>query len=253
MEHEEDGIPSPQTGSASGASRKDDTSSTRRRALRQGLRAAAAAAAGLLGGTGALAQQTTSGPPLVLRNEELAAQTRAFYKELKTNLELQNEFINNPAGLIARHFLPQSAVSSISAQRLSNANRVLYSMVSNDGFRNWAQNYQTNIDKTNKVDKQQIVKDFAAAIVRYGDAALVQGMMEESFMRARATGDWLVAVDAVVVAWAFGFIAFAVVLVVGARTGDAFTAAELRALTDKMIAKGRQLERTGELKKSFIQ
>ena len=152
---------------------------TRRSLLRQGLEATALTAAAMLGDGRVLAQTASPQQPLILRNDELAPKTAAFHKELKASPRLQSEFINNPIKVVAQRFLPQNIADGISPQRINNANRVLFSIISNDRFRTWAEEYKVTLKKTDNVDKSQLIKDFSAAVIRYGDAALVQGIVEE--------------------------------------------------------------------------
>lgn len=231
---------------------------TRRRVFRQGLEVVAAAAGASVSkkafAQGAERQQQ----PLILRNDDLAAKTEAFFKELNTNPRLQSEFINNPSGVITRRFLLPSAAAQISPQRLNNANRILYSVIANDRFRIWAQEYQTNIDKLGKIDKSQVVKDFSAAVIRFGDAALVQGLIEESFLAsAGKSQNPTITFDCTSFFYVYtcmfmvSHLAF-VVSFASLKGENIFTAQEFRAVANKMIANSKQMEKAGSLKESLI-
>ena len=253
MEPKED-VSASENDQSSGVVQDENLLSTRRSLLRQCLEATAFTAVAMLGKDRVLAQTERKQQPLILRNDELAAKTDTLYKELKASPRLQSEFINDPSKVLALRFLPPNATAGISPQRLNNANRVLYSVIANNRFLVWLQEYQANIKKTGKVDKPQVIKDFSAAVVRYGDAALVQGIMEESALSAteRQAFDVLVVYDAVI---AIEFVAVAIVLpliILGVNSSAYFTAADFRTLTEKMISKGREMERAGSLAESFI-
>lgn len=250
--------PLPENDSASEALQNDNQLPTRRSLLRQGLKATAVTtAAAMLGGDHVLAQTDRKQQPLILRNDELAAKTGAFHKELKGSPRLQSEFINNPSKVVAQRFLPPNTATEISSQRLNNANRVLFSIISNERFRTWAEEYQASLKKTGRIDKSQIVKDFSAAVIRYGDAALVQGIVEEGTLKSAQSSDGggvLIAVDLLAIAWGVVIIAFAAIILLGYPGGvpQTLTAVEIRAIVDKMTIKAHEMGRSGALTESFI-
>jgi hypothetical protein len=194
------------------------------------------------------------GQPLVLRNEDWAAKTEMFYKELKADEGLQREFINNPAELIAKRFLPPNVLPGISPQRISTANRVLYSVVANDGFRNWAQSYQARIEEVGWVDKAQIVKDFSSAIVHYGDVAFVQALMEGTASEGGGPSkiSVLYVYDIVVAIEVAAICIIGAVCVIGIARKPDFSPADFRTLTESLIARARELDRSGALGGSFM-
>lgn len=252
------------------APEQNEQATSRRQALRQGLRAAAAATAALLGGSGAYAQR--SGEPgitplgqsviagdrpmqLVLKDLDLVAKTDAFYADLKSDASLQDAFINDPTRVMTQNLLPGGIAYSIPQQQISNANRLLYSIVANDGFRAWARSYQAELEKEGKFDKAQIEKDFAAAVVRYGDSALVQSLME-SDNKLKVHGPRMDVVYVYDIAIAIEIVLVLVIVFVGVfgipmHARFTYKSGDLRLLVERMVARGKELQDSGALEERY--
>jgi len=269
-----DPVPSLRNNESTEPSGQAGNTRTRRGVLRHGLRAAAAAAAGSLGGCGAIGQGTNvtqSLRSLVLRDDQLAAKTMALSNALKASPQLQSDFINHPSEVVAQWILPADVGSAISPQRFSNANRVVYSVVSNDGFRTWVQQYAAYVKGTGSVDKSQIIKDLSGAIIRFGNTPLIQAIMEENELASRSVDENALAANPSLVpinllyivdfVFFFRFIAvyeavlFLAFLFFGSQAVAArptVTPPELRALAEAIISRGRELARSGSLDATFL-
>jgi hypothetical protein len=97
--------------------------------------------------------------------------TLKLFRELKANKEFEQEFIHNPTTLLSEKLLGRP----ISRQKASDTNRLLFSMMANRKFRDWLSSYEPG--KAGNVDAQ-FRRDFAKAVVEYGDPTIVGSLFE---------------------------------------------------------------------------
>ena len=112
---------------------------------------------------------------LVLKRADLQRNTEALFTTLKEDNDARERFILDPTGHVAaevvRHDLPP--------QRLSDANRVLFAMMANDGFRQWLDEYKS-VRNGKAVTQQEFAGDFANAVVRFGDSDLLRALFKHA-------------------------------------------------------------------------
>lgn len=100
----------------------------------------------------------------------------------------------NPVGLLAER-LPFLRDLRISDFRESTANKFLFSVLSNNEFREWLQNYQIKLNKiiddtwnmkearattfnVEAIDREKISHDAAEALLRYGDKEIIYNLLQ---------------------------------------------------------------------------
>lgn len=112
---------------------------------------------------------------LLLEYDNLLERIDILFKKLITNND-QNYlqvFLTNPIELFEKELIFDNIEFPL--QEISDGNRFLFSVLSNDLFYKWLQDYQNDIigkmqtAKTIIPDKNQILQDIAGAMVQYGD------------------------------------------------------------------------------------
>lgn len=120
-----------------------------------------------------------------------------------------DELSLNPTGVISKHF--PELTGKLSADKMSDANRLIFSIMANDSFRNWASDYQEklrvdfSLKGAKSLDKDKVKKDFAKAILESGDEDIVYALLNQQHrpdgfttMDMQAGGDSVVTVENVV-------------------------------------------------------
>ncbi len=118
---------------------------------------------------------------LVANGISLRKRVSDLFDELEKNNELAQVFIQNPTLVLQSKVLPEFQV--LEENSINAANQLLFSVLSNDKFMKWTQDYGTKLidryNKTGKVpDKKKILRDFAKGIIEYGDPELLSDILE---------------------------------------------------------------------------
>ncbi len=224
-----------------------------RRAAVGGLAAMSLAAGSLLPAVAAAQTKGPSRAELKLKDSELAEKVNKLFDEMRKDKAIQKQFIENPNSLIAARFLPAKS-RKVSAQRVSNANRALYSILSNEGFYAWVQSYQSQLAKKPAASKSQVLADVADAMAKHADEGLLQAILEEDPERS---GD---EPPDIIVVHSFGtffvnvlLINFVITDLLGAASaGTTVTARDLRAIAEQMSTHAGTLRKAGKLNAQII-
>lgn len=112
---------------------------------------------------------------LVLKRPDFRKNTAALFADLEKNPREREEFIRNPAGKLASRVTGER----LPEQRVSDANRVLFAMMANDEFRKWLDTYDAS-PKGQRVSDQQFARDFASAVLRFGDSDLLRALFKHA-------------------------------------------------------------------------
>jgi hypothetical protein len=104
-----------------------------------------------------------------------------LFDELEKNPELAQVFIRNPVLVLQSKVLPEFEV--MGEDEIDAANQLLYSVLSNDKFMNWTQEYGAKLinqyNKTGKLpDKKKILRAFAKGIIEYGDERILGDLLD---------------------------------------------------------------------------
>jgi hypothetical protein len=112
---------------------------------------------------------------LIIRLKEARPEIIAFYENLDSDASAQKQFLADPEA-----YLKAAGVPS----RLSTNSRLLFSLMSNNGFTAWAKIYEETLQRRypsgtdwESVDYATVIRDVYNAIVAYAD----QSMVSEAF------------------------------------------------------------------------
>jgi hypothetical protein len=118
---------------------------------------------------------------LIANGISLRKRVSDLFDELEKNPELAQVFIRNPFLVLQSRVLPEFAV--MNEDSINAANQLLYSVLSNDKFMKWAEEYGAKLidrfNKTGKVpDKKEMLRAFAKGIIEYGDPRILSDLLE---------------------------------------------------------------------------
>ncbi len=104
--------------------------------------------------------------------DELRKDTPSFIAEMKTD----------PTGYLLSKIYPDSRIDSVI--KVSAANRFLFAILANDGFRDWFKDYHDSIMSKGRetefveLNPDQIRKDFAAGLAEHADERTMKALLE---------------------------------------------------------------------------
>lgn len=124
---------------------------------------------------------------LIIKSNSFQKQALVFLNALSSDPVCSQEFIKNPLKLVSKYF-KQIDLSNYSKSQISEVNNFLFKLLSNRPFISWLKEYrETNISnlKIEAMEKQVelrdiIMKDVAAAMLKFGDFADLENMFELS-------------------------------------------------------------------------
>ncbi len=104
-----------------------------------------------------------------------------LFDELKKNPQLAQVFIQNPILVLQTKTLPE--LQTLDQDATNAANQFLFSVLTNDKFIKWLENYQNKlISQYNKnatlPSKKQVLQEFAKSIIENGDPKIVSDLLE---------------------------------------------------------------------------
>lgn len=214
-----------------------------------------------VGSAGGSALAATGDGPLVLKHENLRGSVAALFGELNDNRGLQKIFIKNPSKVVLSAILPKG-MEMPTGQRLSEANRFLFSLLANDDFRDWAQNYQEKLNadlrsgkmKAEDVDKLSLAQDMAAAFGRYGDTSLMVSLANQAALPDKAMRDVIDVEVYVEVYIAVAAVIFLILFAIDITpvTADEYfdkrlSPAEIRSIADQLVNQAKLKQQAGSL------
>jgi len=110
---------------------------------------------------------------LVLHAEGLSKRSASLFDELQSDEALRDEFIRNPTKVVSEKVTGKP----LPAAQASAGNRFLFSLLANDEFRTWMKVYNRRLLRDRPSEEERL-KDFAQAIIRYGDENLMASLAE---------------------------------------------------------------------------
>lgn len=135
---------------------------------------------------------------LLFEDAEFREHMVGALNEVKQNAAIRRDFTRDPVGTTVRTFMPVHW-HHLADRELSNANKLVMSAVSNEGFRGWMDGYQRRLAKehTNNdealrsivEDKNRILQDLAQALLEHGDATLIKNFLVASSSSGRVSVD----------------------------------------------------------------
>ena len=118
---------------------------------------------------------------LVANGISLRKRVSDLFDELEKNPELAKVFIHNPSLVLQSKVLPE--FEAMNEDSINAANQLLFSILSNDKFMKWTEEYGAKLidqySKTGKFpDKKKILRSFAKGIIEYGDPTILSEILE---------------------------------------------------------------------------
>jgi hypothetical protein len=200
---------------------------------------------------------------LVLNNSATHTKITTLFTKLKEDPSFLGKYLNNPAGNSINELYPEK-MTHLSNEFISESNRFLFSILSNQQFFNWMATYQlevsTKLKAGGSIDKAQILQDFAAAFVVNGSTEITFSLLNSRFnvntsLAAKKGCDEDICVETVVliaVAVVVVVIPFFFIGLVKNPLGDllspaGISATELRSIADQLIQQANTLKAQNKL------
>jgi hypothetical protein len=204
---------------------------------------------------------------LILKHQDFRTEVSGFFKELNKDSALRNLFFTNPS-LVLRTKLPSLSDINISEPRYESANRVLFSVLSNDKFKTFLKEYQERKNEAierflkspedkraaAELDERTMRAEVAEALLEFGDKELLSSLLGASGSIDRNTRSFstLVLLEILV-----AIVAVAVHAVVFLGTSGDFaptspgrlpiSAQALRKIANQLVATAQQARQSGDL------
>lgn len=114
-------------------------------------------------------------PKFELKSRKMQQSLEKFFEEIDADKNLQELFIQNPSGIISEKVMQ----NKMPPQQLSEANRLLFSLISNDKMMEWLNKY-SEIHKAEKIDNKKFAADFAKAIAEVDDTNIIVSIVNNA-------------------------------------------------------------------------
>lgn len=170
-----------------------------------------------------------------------AAETRQKMNDLLERMEadqaMRQLFVSDPTRVIKEFIVPEAG--DVPAAEVSRGNRLLFSLLSNDGFMAWAAEFERNLraqateamqldDPAEALraylastDRNRLHSDLAAGVARFADQELIANLLVTPASSSAVLVVPIVAIDSVIaVIAAFTVVGLLVALTVAAETAE---------------------------------
>ena len=236
---------------------------SRRHVVRTGLAALSGAAAASIPGlaSGGPRSGTSADPRrLVLRKRDLGPRIRKLFEALAKEEKTRAAYVKDPCSTVLRTLFPRE-YAKISRPRIANANRFLYTVLSNDAFRDWAGTYQRKLARTRRVDRGQMLHDLAVAMTKHAGPAFFKAMLEEQAAKAQVSArdastdlpdPAIILTYEVEVLSKYAIVTFEDQTTELRKLKNVIPPAQMRAISQQLISRAKQLRKSGKLIRSII-
>lgn len=185
----------------------------------------------------------TTAKKLEIRPHQLRSNTLKLLARLQENPVALAAFVRNPTKAIANGIMKQG----LTQQRLSEANRLLFALISNDEMLRWLKTYDQGLGGK-RMDKQAFAMAFAKKVGELGDKNIVAALIGNGVVGNGIPGLSSVAYQCVVRETTGRDSAVCTPVAKESLTlGSVVTPDTLRAVTDALIAHAKQLGVQGQL------
>ena len=103
-----------------------------------------------------------------LKSKKMQSELEKLFEQISTDKKLEHEFIQNPSKVISEKVMK----NDMPKQQLSEANRLLFSLISNDKMLSWLNQYSES-HKNKEIDNKKFALEFAKAVVEVDDKNIV--------------------------------------------------------------------------------
>jgi hypothetical protein len=133
---------------------------------------------------------------LILNYQGFEDRLNDLYTRLEASRAMQEAFVRDPAGVIARLVLP--GLADVTDAEINQANRLMFALLSNDGFMQWTQAFQERIEAQAReastaddpaerlrmllvtFDRPALYREVAQAALDHIDLEIIHSMMVRS-------------------------------------------------------------------------
>ncbi len=122
-----------------------------------------------------MATKRTGSKKLEVKSRDLRKNIITLFEEMQTNRKLRDAFIRNPVAQIVERV----AKKKMQPQTISEANRLLFSLLANDDMVKWLQSYDKK-RQGGRRDRNQFAMDFAKQVAALGDANIVASLVSNA-------------------------------------------------------------------------
>ena len=118
---------------------------------------------------------------LVVSRPEFSQSLRRLMDDLLTDRTISTRLSHDPFGTISSYF--SDTIGTPNVQQLSDANRLIFSVLANDDFRTWVEDFNRTLSERfdlsspPSLDKVAIRKEVAEALLRHGDKDIVSALL----------------------------------------------------------------------------
>ena len=112
---------------------------------------------------------------LEIKHKDLQKNVLRLFEEMQQNKSMMDSFIHNPTEQIVNKVMRKK----LPPQQISEANRLLFSLIANDEMLNWLNNYNKDMSG-GKIDKKQFAMDFAKEISKLGDENILVSLISNA-------------------------------------------------------------------------
>lgn len=112
---------------------------------------------------------------LEIKPKEMRKRLIALFDKIDKDEKIRESFIRNPSQYISNDVMNQN----LPPQQLSEANRLLFSLMSNDTMLEWLKTYQSQ-EVGAKFNKKQFLQDFAKKIAALGDENIIASIVSNA-------------------------------------------------------------------------
>lgn len=109
-------------------------------------------------------KETTDPSRLEFKHPEFRRRVTALFDRVEHDADFRATFIHDPTGTIMEDVYRRP----LERQRVSDANRLLFSLIASKPFRDWIRTY-ARTQRGKAVSRERFSHDFADAVVKFGD------------------------------------------------------------------------------------
>jgi hypothetical protein len=194
---------------------------------------------------------------LIFKEDNLRRSMGALFALLRKDDEIRRQFFEDPTRVIIAAILPKGAEMP-PEQQISEGNRLLFSLLANDGFRQWASEFQTKLSADiesgllvpGEIDKKVLYEEVAKAFVEYGDKNLIASLAvqpDKPPVCSVTHVSTCIEISVVVAALLIAVITM-IDLTPIAEPRSRLSPMELRSIADQLVLHAKELDHAGTLR-----
>ncbi|WP_221091187.1 hypothetical protein [Deinococcus aquaedulcis] len=196
---------------------------------------------------------------LRFQGNDVLQKLNLMYQDFRDDPKTVESFVDDPTDFIAKRVLLESQPNII-PQAVSRSNKFLFSVLSNERFREWVREYQDELNERFKdpinnnkslgdiLPREEVIKKFVEAMYEHGDKDILYNFVANIDISDKTESEAVVTHDvAVVTAIAVALIVVVTAIDITPRTSHILSntmlsANDLRSLSEAMIKRVESLK-----------